>query len=60
MSEERRPTADVEEVLAPDPYTVVLKLRAPNPALLPILASSSLAALDSKLVTLRGGDASGS
>ena len=48
----------VEEVLAPDPYTVVLKLRAPNPALLPILASSSLAALDSKLVTLRGGDAS--
>jgi peptide/nickel transport system substrate-binding protein len=50
--------ASVEEVLAPDPATVVLKLKAPNPALLPILASSSLAALDSKLVTQRGGDAS--
>jgi peptide/nickel transport system substrate-binding protein len=48
----------VEEILAPDPYTVVLKLRAPNAALLPILASSSLAALDSKLVTQKGGDAS--
>jgi peptide/nickel transport system substrate-binding protein len=49
----------VDEVLAPDPITVVLKLRAANPALLPILASSSLAALDSKLVTQKGGDASG-
>ncbi|HEV8309691.1 MAG TPA: ABC transporter substrate-binding protein [Methylomirabilota bacterium] len=48
----------VDEILAPDPYTVVLKLKAPNPALLPILASSSLAALDSKLVTQKGGDAS--
>ena len=48
----------VDEVLAPDPSTVVLKLRAPNPALLPILASSSLAALDSKLVMQKGGDAS--
>jgi peptide/nickel transport system substrate-binding protein len=48
----------VDEVLAPDPATVVLKLRAPNPALLPILASSSLAALDSKLLMQKGGDAS--
>ncbi len=48
----------VDEILAPDPYTVVLKLRAPNPALLPILSSSSLAALDSKLVMQKSGDAS--
>jgi peptide/nickel transport system substrate-binding protein len=48
----------VDEILAPDPFTVVLKLKAPNPALLPILASSSLAAVDSKLVTSKGGDAS--
>jgi peptide/nickel transport system substrate-binding protein len=50
--------ASVEDVLAPDPFTVVLKLKAPNPALLPILASSSLAAIDSKLVMQKGGDAS--
>jgi peptide/nickel transport system substrate-binding protein len=48
----------VDEILAPDPFTVVLKLKAPNPALLPILASSSLGAVDSKLVTSKGGDAS--
>jgi peptide/nickel transport system substrate-binding protein len=48
----------VDEILAPDPSTVVLKLKAPNPALLPILASSSLAALDSKLLMQKGGDAS--
>jgi peptide/nickel transport system substrate-binding protein len=48
----------VDDVLAPDPATVVLRLRAPNPALLPILASSSLAALDSKLLMQKGGDAS--
>ncbi len=48
----------VDEVQAPDPLTVVLKLKAPNPALLPILSSSSLAAVDSRLVTGKGGDAS--
>lgn len=48
----------VTEILAPDPATVVLKLKAPNPALLPILSSSSLGVLDSKLVSQKGGDAS--
>jgi peptide/nickel transport system substrate-binding protein len=48
----------VEEVQAPDPLTVVLRLKAPNPALLAILASSSLGAVDSTLVATRGGDAS--
>ena len=48
----------VEDIQAPDPFTVVLKLKAPNPALLPILSSSSLGAVDSKLVSGKGGDAS--
>jgi peptide/nickel transport system substrate-binding protein len=48
----------VEEILTPDPSTVVLRLKAPNPALLPILASSSLGAVDSRLVSQKGGDAS--
>jgi peptide/nickel transport system substrate-binding protein len=48
----------VEDIQTPDPFTVVLKLKAPNPALLPILSSSSLGAVDSKLVTGKGGDAS--
>jgi peptide/nickel transport system substrate-binding protein len=48
----------VEDILTPDPFTVVLKLKAPNPSLLPILSSSSLGAVDSKLVSQKGGDAS--
>jgi peptide/nickel transport system substrate-binding protein len=48
----------IEDILAPDPFTVVLRLKAPNPSLLPILASSSLGAIDSKLVGQNGGDAS--
>jgi peptide/nickel transport system substrate-binding protein len=48
----------VEDILTPDPSTVVLKLKAPNPSLLPILSSSSLGAVDSKLVSQKGGDAS--
>src|SRR5262245_56534882 len=48
----------VEDILTPDPSTVVLKLKAPNPSLLPILSSSSLGAIDSKLVSQKGGDAS--
>ena len=50
--------ASLEEVQVPDPYTVVLRLKAPNPALLPILSSPSLAPVDSKLVTEHAGDAS--
>ena len=50
--------SSVEDILTPDPFTVVLKLKAPNPALLPILSSSSLCVIDSKLVSQKGGDAS--
>jgi peptide/nickel transport system substrate-binding protein len=45
----------VQEILTPDPLTLVLKLNAPNPALLAILASPSLGAVDSKLVAEKGG-----
>ena len=49
--------SEVEEVLAPDQYTIILRLRAPMASVLPILSSPSLSVLDSKLVTERGGDA---
>jgi peptide/nickel transport system substrate-binding protein len=45
----------VEEIQTPDPLTLVLKLKSPFPALLPILSSPSLGAVDSKLVAQRGG-----
>jgi peptide/nickel transport system substrate-binding protein len=45
----------VEEIQTPDPLTLVLKLKAPNPALLAILSSPSLGAVDSKLVAQKGG-----
>src|SRR5262249_42659836 len=38
--------------------TVVPHLKAPNPALLPMLTTPSLGVLDSKLVSQKGGDAS--
>ena len=47
----------VEEVLAPDPHTIILRLKAPKPSILSILSSPSLSVLDSKAVTERGGDA---
>jgi peptide/nickel transport system substrate-binding protein len=47
----------VEEVLAPDPHTVVLRLAAPNPGILPILSSPVCGVLDSKVVMQHGGDA---
>src|SRR5262249_36897331 len=50
--------SSVEDILTPDASTVVLKLKAANPALLPILSSSSLGVIDSKLVSQKGGDAS--
>src|SRR5262249_15706244 len=50
--------SSVEDILTPDASTVVLKLKAANPALLPILSSSSLGVVDSKLVSQKGGDAS--
>ena len=51
-------TADVQEVLAPDPLTVVLRLTEPQPAILSILTNGGLSVLDSKLVMTHGGDAS--
>jgi peptide/nickel transport system substrate-binding protein len=48
----------VEEVLAPDPLTVVIRLSEPRPAILPILSSPVLGAIDSRVVTENGGDAS--
>jgi peptide/nickel transport system substrate-binding protein len=47
----------VQTVAAPDPYTVIIQLDAPRPALLPILSSPVLGAVDSQLVMQNGGDA---
>jgi peptide/nickel transport system substrate-binding protein len=47
---------DVEEVQTPGPQTVVLRLRASNPAIIPILSSPSLGVLDSKLLVEKGDD----
>jgi peptide/nickel transport system substrate-binding protein len=49
--------ATVQEITAPDTLTVVLRLAAPNPALLAILTSPGLAILDSTLLIAHGGDA---
>jgi peptide/nickel transport system substrate-binding protein len=48
----------VEEVQAPTPSTVVIRLSEPKPSIIPRLASPSLAPLDSKVVIANGGDAS--
>ena len=45
----------VQEIQTPDTLTLVLKLKSPYPALLPILSSPSLGAIDSKLVSEKGG-----
>ncbi|HLJ61746.1 MAG TPA: ABC transporter substrate-binding protein [bacterium] len=50
--------ANVDEVQAPDPQTIVLRLKAPQPSILPILSNGALGIMDSKLVTSQGGDAS--
>ena len=47
----------VEEIVAPDPLTVVIRSKAPMPALVPILSHPGLGILDSKLVAQNGGDA---
>jgi len=49
--------ANVDEVQAPDPYTVVLRLHTPQPAILPILSNGALGIVDSKLMMQNGGDA---
>ena len=48
----------VQDVVAPDPDTVVIQLDAPRPAILPILSSPVLGAVDSKVAMQNGGDAS--
>jgi peptide/nickel transport system substrate-binding protein len=47
----------VEAVQAPDPRTVVIRLKTSQPSIIPILSSPSLGVLDSKLVMENGGDA---
>jgi len=47
----------VEEVAAPDPYTVVLRLRDPQPAIVPILSNGALGIVDSKTAMAQGADA---
>ncbi len=49
--------ANVEEVQAPDPQTVVLRLRTPQPSIIPILSNGALGILDSKVAMAQGGDA---
>jgi peptide/nickel transport system substrate-binding protein len=49
--------ANVEEVQAPDPQTVVLRLRTPQPSIIPILSNGALGILDSKVAMTQGGDA---
>ncbi|HLY20898.1 MAG TPA: ABC transporter substrate-binding protein [bacterium] len=48
----------LDEVQTPDPLTVVIRMTEPHPAILPILSSPVLSAVDSKLVAANGGDAS--
>ena len=50
--------ANVDEVQAPDPYTVVLRLKTPQPSIIPIVSNGALGIVDSKLVAAQGGDAS--
>jgi peptide/nickel transport system substrate-binding protein len=47
----------IEEVQAPDPLPVVVRLAAPYPSLISILSSASLGILDSREVTANGGSA---
>jgi peptide/nickel transport system substrate-binding protein len=48
---------NVAEVTAPDPYTVVLRLRDPQPAIVPILSNAALGIIDSKSAAAQGADA---
>src|SRR5262249_22425659 len=48
----------VDEVQAPNPATVVIRLSEPKPSIIPRLASPSLAPPDSKVLMANGGDAS--
>ncbi len=46
----------VEEVTAVNPRTVAIRLKAPQPSLIPILSHPGLGILDSKLVMEKGGE----
>lgn len=48
-------TATIDSVTAPDPKTVVLKLNAPDPAILAKLIFSSFGVTDSKAIKAQGG-----
>src|SRR5437016_4197047 len=50
--------ANVDEVLAPAPETVVIRLKQPQPSIIPILSNGALGIMDSTLVATQGGDAS--
>ncbi len=46
----------VEEVIAVNPRTISIRLKAPQPSLIPILSHPGLGILDSKLVMEKGGE----
>lgn len=48
---------NVEAITAPDPYTVVLRLRDPQPSIIPILSNGALGIVDSKAAAAQGADA---
>jgi peptide/nickel transport system substrate-binding protein len=48
---------NVDAVDAPDPYTVVLRLRNPQPSIIPILSNGALGIVDSKAAITQGADA---
>jgi len=48
---------NVAAVTAPDPYTVVLRLRDPQPSIIPILSNGALGIVDSKTAAAQGADA---
>ncbi|HEV2283145.1 MAG TPA: ABC transporter substrate-binding protein [bacterium] len=48
---------NVAAVTAPDPYTVVLRLRDPQPSIIPILSNGALGIVDSKAAAAQGADA---
>jgi peptide/nickel transport system substrate-binding protein len=47
--------AGIDSVTAPDPKTVVVKLKAPDPSILAVLIFTSFAVMDSKAVKEHGG-----
>jgi peptide/nickel transport system substrate-binding protein len=47
----------VDAVQTPDPYTVVLRLREPQPSIIPILSNGALGIVDSKAAMAQGAEA---